>query len=111
MYAEQANKSFKHISQLSKVGGLTVRDSRILFAVPEAELQLEARPAIFEDIDCRQSLICREVELPLVVLICIGIPDGKTYLLLQGLVASRNTESLLFGDSSIDNISMNFHMA
>lgn len=25
-------------------------------------------------------------------------------------VASQNTESLLFGDSSIDNISMNFHM-
>ena len=24
--------------------------------------------------------------------------------------ASQNTESLLFGDSSIDNISMNFHM-
>ena len=52
--------------QLPEVGGLAVCDSRVLLAVPEAELQLESCPVIFQDIKCRLVLVCREVELPFV---------------------------------------------
>ena len=44
-------------SQLSEVGGLAVRESGVLLAVPEAELQLEASPVIFQDIKCRLALV------------------------------------------------------
>lgn len=71
--------------QLSEVGGLAVRDSRILLAVPEAELQLEACPVVIKDIGCRLHPVCREVELPFVGPAFIGIPDGKANHTLQGL--------------------------
>lgn len=71
--------------QFSEVSGLAVRDSRILLAVPEAELQLEACPVVFKDIDCRLSPVCREVELPFVGSAVIGIPDGKADHSLEGL--------------------------
>ena len=54
------------------------------FAVPEAELQLEVCPVVFKDIGCRLGLVCREVELPFVGLVRVGIPDGKTNHPLQG---------------------------
>ena len=71
--------------QLSEDGGLAVCDSRVLLAVPEAELQLEASPVIFQDIKCRLVLVCREVELPFVSSVFIGIPDGKADHPLEGL--------------------------
>ena len=85
-------------SQLSEVGGLAVCDSGVLLAVPEAELQLEASPVIFQDIKCRLALVCREVELPFVSPAFIGIPDDKADHPLEGLGPGLQSIQLPFVD-------------
>lgn len=82
VYVKSMMKMIKYQLYSSCISRATLHNDMLVI---KAELQLEARPVIFKDIDCRLRPVCREVELPFVSPAFIGIPDGKADHSLEGL--------------------------